>query len=99
MNRFKIIALLMIAVITGIAGWQFYQHRNYDIPIVAGPGVTHVGKLSDYSEGLKGTMADTDVFFLEGEEEGGKMLVIGNTHSNEPAAGLTAFMLIENAIV
>lgn len=99
MNRFKIIALLIVATITGIAGWQFYQHRNYDIPIVAGPGVTHVGKLSDYHEGLKGTMADTNVFFLEGEEKGGKALLIANTHSNEPAAILSAMVFIENAVM
>lgn len=69
------------------------------MPIVAGPGVTKVTKLSDYSKGLKGTMADTNVFFLEGEEEGGKMLIIANTHSNEPAAILTALIFLENAVV
>jgi len=46
------------------------------IPIVAGPGVTKIVKLSDYCEGLKGTFGDTNVFFLEGKEEGGKVLVI-----------------------
>jgi len=68
-------------------------------PIVAGPGVTKVAKLSDYCEGLKGTAADTNVFFLEGKEEGGKALLICSTHSNEPVAALTAFIFVENAII
>ena len=91
--------LTLVAIITVIAGIQLYQHRHYDVPIVAGPGVTKVGKLSDYYEGIKGTIADTNVFFMEGEEEGGSMLVIANTHSNEIVAGLTAFMIVENAVV
>jgi hypothetical protein len=39
------------------------------------------------------------VFYLEGREPGGKLLVMGNTHSNEPASLLTAVMMIENAVV
>ncbi len=98
-RKIKIIMLTLVTIITVIAGIQLYQHRHYDIPIVAGPGVTKVSKLSDYHEGIKGTMADTNVFFMEGDEEGGTMLVIANTHSNEIVAGLTAFMIVENAVV
>jgi hypothetical protein len=61
--------------------------------------VTKVIKLSDYSNGLKGTMADTSVFFLEGKEEGGKTIIIANTHANEPSAILTALIFLENAVV
>ena len=91
-----IIIILAIAIISGV---QFYQHRHYQVPIVAGPGVTKVINLSDYCEGLKGTMADTKVFFLEGKEPGGRVLMMGNTHSNEPAALLTTIVFIENAVV
>lgn len=98
-RKIKVIMLTLVAIVTVIAGIQLYQHRHYDVPIVAGPGVTKVGKLSDYYEGIKGTTADTNVFFMEGEEEGGSMLVIANTHSNEIVAGLTAFMIVENAVV
>lgn len=91
-----IIITLAIAIISAV---QFYQHRHYQLPIVAGPGVTKVVKLSDYCESLKGTMADTYVFFLEGKEPGGKVLMIGNTHSNEPAGLLTTLIFIENAVV
>jgi len=97
--KIKTIFLIVIIAIMIVAGLQLYKHRHYMIPILAGPGVTKVVKLSDYSEGLKGTMADTNVFFLEGKEAGGKVLILANTHSNEPAAILTALIFIENTIV
>ncbi len=90
---------MVITFVITISGLQLYKHRHYMVPIVAGPGVTKVTKLSDYSEGLKGTMADTNVFYLEGKEEGGKMLIIANTHSNEPAAILSSLIFLENAVV
>ncbi|UCE05871.1 MAG: succinylglutamate desuccinylase/aspartoacylase family protein [bacterium] len=95
----KIIFVVIIIGFTIISGVQFYHHRHYQLPIVADPGVTKVINLSDYCESLKGTMADTKVFFLEGKEPGGKVLMMGNTHSNEPAALLTALIFIENAII
>ena len=95
----KSILLFVITIIMITAGLQLYNHRHYKMPIVAGPGVTKVVKLSDYSEGLKGTMADTYVYFLEGKEKGGTMLIIANTHANEPAAILTALLFLENAVV
>lgn len=99
MQRTKLIMIVSILVITVISGIQLYHHRHYNIPIVAGPGVTKVIPLSNYYEGIKGSMADTNVFFLEGEEEGGTMLLMAHTHSNEIVAGLTSFMIVENAIV
>jgi len=95
----KSIFTAIIILVMILSGVQFYQHRHYQLPIVAGPGVTKVARLSDYCEGLKGTMADTHVFFLEGKEPGGKALIIANTHSNEPAAILTALVFIENAVI
>jgi hypothetical protein len=95
----KSILLLIVIALMTVAGVQLYKHRHFGIAVVAGPGVTKVIKLSDYSKGLKGTMADTNVFFLEGKEEGGKIIIIANTHANEPSAILTALILIENAVV
>jgi predicted deacylase len=96
---FKSIYILIMAFVMIVSGIQFYNHRHYEIPIVSGPGVTKVVKLSDYNKNLKDTIADTNVFFLEGKEEGGKVLIFANTHSNEPAAILTALIFIENAAV
>jgi len=95
----KLTMVVFLAAIISLAGSQLYTHRHFQVPLIKGPGVTKVVKLSDYSPGIKGTMADTNVFFLEGKEEGGKILILANTHANEPAALLTALMFIENAVV
>jgi hypothetical protein len=95
----KLVFLLVVTAIMVIGGLQLYTHRHYEMPIVTGPGVTKVIKLSEFAEGLKGTMADTDVFFLEGKEEGGKVFIMANTHANEPAALLASLIFIENAVV
>jgi len=97
--KIKSIFLVIVIAVMALGGLQLFKHRHYMMPIVAGPGVTKVAKLSDYSRGLKGTMADTNVFFLEGKEEGGKVLIMANTHANEPAALLAALIFIENAEV
>ncbi|NTV79873.1 MAG: succinylglutamate desuccinylase [Candidatus Aminicenantes bacterium] len=80
-------------------GIPLYRHRHYGVPIIKGPGVTDVFRLSELSPGLKGTVADTSVFVLRGREPGGKALLMGNTHSNEPEGMLTALIVIENAVV
>jgi predicted deacylase len=95
----KPVFLAIVGAMAIVAGVQFYQHRHYELPIVAGAGVTKVVNLSEYGEGLRGTMADTKVFFLEGREEGGKVLIMANTHSNETDAILAALIFIENAVV
>ena len=95
----KIVLFVVFAAVTVQSGIQLHEHRHHELPIIAGPGVTKVEKLSQYNPGLKGTMADTDIFFLEGKEPGGKMLIMANTHSNEPAALLTAIIFLENAVV
>lgn len=95
----KIALTMLMALVLVQGGIQLYRHRCHQMPIVAGPGVTKVTNLSDYCEGLKGTQADTLVFFMEGKEPGGKLLIMANTHSNEPAALLTALIFLENAVV
>jgi len=97
--KIKSIFIIVVLAVIIISGVQFYKHRHYQLPIVAGPGVTRVANLSDYCMSLKGTMADTKVFFLEGKEKGGTILFIANTHSNEPAAILSALIFLENANV
>ncbi len=95
----KILLLIVVAAVMFSGGRELYKHRHFQLPMVAGPGVTKVKKLSEYCTGIAGTMADTHVFFLEGKEPGGKMLVMANTHSNEPAALLAALIFMENAVV
>jgi len=94
----KLALAVVIGLVVGVAGAQLYEHRHFDVPIVAGPGVTRVGRLSDYCPNLKGTIGDTNVFFLESSIPGGTALIIASTHPNEPCAGLTGFVYVENAI-
>jgi len=97
--KIKSFLILVVIALMVLASIPLYRHRHYMMPMVAGPGVTKVAKLGEYSEGLKGTIADTYVFFLEGKEKGGKVLILANTHSNEPAALLAALVFLENAMV
>ncbi|MFZ2053600.1 MAG: succinylglutamate desuccinylase [Candidatus Aminicenantales bacterium] len=92
-----LVLVFLCFVIQG--GSRLYRHRHYDVPVVAGPGVTRFARLSDFGPGLKGTMADTWVYFLEGKEPGGKALLMANTHANEPEGLLAAVIIIENAVV
>ena len=76
---------------------QFLSMRQIE-PIYPGPGVTEIKMLSDWYPGLKGTAGDTEVYILEGKEEGDSMLVLGGTHPNEPSGLVGTILLIENAV-
>jgi hypothetical protein len=93
-----VLALVIVWVIVGLASVYFLRQR-IEAPIVPGPGVTRVAMLSDYFEGLRGTRADTEVYYLEGEEPGGTMLLLCGTHPCEPDTLLSATMFIENAVI
>ncbi|MBM3312136.1 MAG: succinylglutamate desuccinylase [Candidatus Aminicenantes bacterium] len=95
----KIVLAVVVAALAVAGGWPLYKHRHFRVPVVAGPGVTKVLKLSDFVPRLKGSKADADVFVLEGREPGGKALFLANTHANEPAGLLACVILVENAVV
>jgi predicted deacylase len=95
----KGILLALTLAMLASGGLQLFRHRHFDIPIVAGPGVTKTALLSDYCPGLQGTMADTPVFIMEGKEPGGKALIMANTHANEPEGLLASLIIIENGVV
>lgn len=90
-----ILLALAAAAIVYLAG-QFLSMREVE-PIYPGPGVTEIKMLSDWYPGLEGTAGDTEVYVLEGEQEGDSMLVLGGTHPNEPSGLVAAVLLIENA--
>jgi predicted deacylase len=97
--RIKSALILILLALSILGGVPLYRHRHYRTPVVAGPGVTKIIKLSEFVPSLKGTMADADVFILEGQEPGGKVLVMANTHANEPAGLLATIIMVENAVV
>ncbi len=96
------ISATIITVLTllacALAGASFLEHRKVE-PIVAGPGISEIAKLSKWYPGLAGTPADTDVYVFRGKAPGASMLVLGGTHPNEPSSFLSAVLLIENAEV
>lgn len=67
--------------------------------LLPGPGVTRRMPLSTYLPALRGTAGDTDVFVLQGQQDGGTLLVLGGTHADEPAGYLAAVALVERATV
>lgn len=93
-----LICLICAAAIGVYSAMNFLACREIPNPI-AGPGVTEVKMLSDWFSDLKGTNADTPVYVLKGEEEGGKMLILGGTHANEPSGYMAATVFIENAVI
>jgi predicted deacylase len=86
-------------LLAALAGREFYAHRHLKEPLVLGPGVSEVKKLSDYFEGLKGSINDVNVYVLRGEKPGGSLLIMGGSHAEEPAGRLAAWLFAENAVV
>lgn len=81
------------------SGLSFYRHRHMEEPVVLSPGATEVKRLSDYFDGVRGTINDCNVYIFEGAEPGATMFVIGGTHPEEPAARLAAWLFAENAVM
>ena len=91
--------LILGVILMAFAGRSFYNSRHLKEPVVIGPGVTQVKKLSDYFSGIKGTINDSNVYVLEGAQSGGTILILGGSHPEEPASRLTTWILTENAVV
>ena len=79
------------------SGISFYRHTHLMEPVVIGENVTSLLKLGDYFEGIRGTVNDCNIYILEGEEQGGTLMVLGGSHPEEPAGRLAAWILAENA--
>jgi len=86
------------AVLVVCAGKSFYESRHLKEPVVAGPGVTRVRKLSEFFRGIKGSANDANVYVLEGKKPGGSILLLGGSHPEEPAGRLATWVLTENAV-
>lgn len=95
----KAVIAALGATLAAAAGASFFRSRHLREPVVVGPGVTRIVRLSHYSPSLKGTVNDANVYVLEGREPGGSVLVLGGTHPEEPAGRLAAWLIVENAEV
>ena len=96
LNLIKSVALCVIAFCMAVAGYLFWEHRNYKEPVVVSEYITEVKKLSDYFDGVKGTTNDCNVYIFDSGVEGGTYLIWGSTHPEEPAGVMTAALLVEN---
>ena len=92
------IALALSAAVMVAASMNFLAARNVPYP-QWGPSVKEVRMLSEWNENLSGTGGDTPVYVLQGEEEGGAVLILGGTHGNEPSGYMAATTFIETAVV
>ena len=92
------ILLICSLIIAFVAGKEFLKMREKE-PIVPSANVAEMQHLSDYLPSLKGTNGDSEIYVIKGEEEGGKLLVLGGTHGNEPSGIMSTVLLVENAKV
>jgi predicted deacylase len=98
-NKNTAIVCLIISVILFTTGLiEFSKKKNLPEPI-PGQGVSSIKQLSGYFPKLKDTPMDTSVYFLEGENPGGTVFILGGTHPNEPAGMISAELLLENLVV
>ncbi len=80
-----------------LAGISFYQHRHFKEQVVLSDDVTEVRKLGDYFDGIRGSINDCNLYFIEGDEPGATFLVMGGSHPEEPAGRLAAWILTGHA--
>lgn len=95
----KAVIVVLGCWLVAASGASFYRSRNLREPVVLGPGVTSVQKLSTYFGGIAGTVNDCNLYFLEGKEPGGTIVVLGGSHPEEPAGRLAAWLVVENTVV
>ena len=96
--RKTILSSLFLALFAS-AGVSFYRSRHLPEPVVLGPGVTEVRKLSSYFEEIRGTENDCNIYFLRGAQPGATVMVAGGTHPEEPAGRLAAWIFAEGAVL
>lgn len=82
-------------IICLISGWRFVIMWTPE-PLFPSPAVTETRMLSDWHPPLANTRGDTEVYIFDSGVPGGTMLICGGTHPNEPAAYITAVVILEN---
>jgi hypothetical protein len=95
----KVVLGILTLLLLVTSGVSFHRHRTMEEPVVLSAGVTEVKRLSDYFEGVRGTVNDCNVYVLEGEEPGATVFIMGGSHPEEPASRLAAWLLAENAVM
>lgn len=86
------VVIIVVSVVSAVDFTDMWS----DPPIVPGKGISEIKMLSDWLPSIKDTSLDTEVYVFKGEAEGGKALILGGTHPNEPAGVVAGVTLIEN---
>ncbi len=97
-HSIAIVLLILTAIVGAIAGREFLRMHLPDT-LYPGSTLTSARLLSDYHAKLAHTNGNTAVYIFDSHRPGGTLLVLGGTHPNEPAAFITAVVLLEHAVV
>lgn len=92
----KAVILLIAGGCAAVAGLLFREHREYREAVVVSPYITEVKKLSDYSDSVKNSVNDANVYIFDSGVPGGTAVLIGGTHPEEPVANMSAQIFTEN---
>ncbi len=98
-NNFFPLFSLAIAIIAGTLASIEFLAMHDERPLYPSESLTRTEQLSKYNPYLKSTGGETEIFFFESGQPGGKALILGGTHPNEPAGFLTACLILENVLV
>lgn len=90
------IVILLVAATAGIISSIEFRQMHRPETLYPSEGITKVGMLSDYFDGIKGTNGDTEVYLYDSGVPGGTALLGGGTHANEAAAYLAPVVMLEN---
>ena len=97
-NWFAVACLLLTLMLTLKAVLDF-KEMWIEEDLLPSAGLTKFLHLHDYHAPLAHTNGDAKVYFFEGKEPGGSVLILGGTHPNEAAGFVTAYLMLENLYV
>ncbi|MBN2365057.1 MAG: succinylglutamate desuccinylase [Calditrichaeota bacterium] len=90
------VSMLILALILSVLVTIDFNRLHRDDTFYPSQALSEIRFLHEYHKSLEGTSGDTKIYRFSGEEEGGKVLILGGTHPNEPAAYITTYLILEN---
>jgi len=85
----------LAAVLAAATGLDFLSQRQVE-PLVPAPGCSQRRLLSEWHPPLAQTRGEAAIYRFTGKRPGGRVLVMGGSHPNEPAGYLATVLLVEN---
>ncbi len=96
--KLKLSSILTLALLllVGLYGGRDFLKQQEPEALHPSASLTESHLLSEWNPALRNTRADSEVYLFRGAAEGGRILVLGGAHPNEPAGYLAAVLLLEN---